>query len=204
MQYDEQRSQSADFRSGADMYNRLSALALCLGCAATHAADNGFYLGLGAERSDFSVANALQSKDAGYKLIAGIRLLDSFGVEANFADHGKAKLPSGVACIALVGTNCPDTTNVRAQTTSAFAVGFLNFPLLDVFGKLGLSLTRAKVSTPGLPTFGVSDTATEIAWGAGAQAHFGSLAVRAEYEQFKFLANQKLNVISASFIYTIL
>jgi opacity protein-like surface antigen len=73
-----------------------------------------------------------------------------------------------------------------------------------LFAKVGLSLTRAKVSTPGLPAFGVSDTATEFAWGAGAQAHFGSLGVRGEYEQFKFLGNQKLNVISASFIYTIL
>jgi hypothetical protein len=92
------------------MFKRLSAVALCLGCAATPAADNGIYLGLGAERSDYSVQNALQSKDTGYKLIAGVRLLDSFSVEVNFADHGKAKLPSGVACIALVGTNCPDTS----------------------------------------------------------------------------------------------
>ena len=129
--------------------------------------------------------NALDNKDTGFKAIAGLRLLDSFGVELNYADHGSASLPSGIACVALVGVNCPSTTYVDATTTSAFAVGFLDFPLLDLFAKAGVSLARGEVRTPGLPSFGFSETDTNFAWGAGAQAHFGSLGARAEYERFK-------------------
>ena len=111
---------------------RLALLSTCLICTAANAADNGFYFGGGVGKSDFNVGNALKNTDTAYKIIAGARLLDSFGVEASYADLGKASLPSGIACIALVGTNCPATTNASAKATSAFAVGFLDFPLLQV------------------------------------------------------------------------
>jgi opacity protein-like surface antigen len=184
------------------MRTGLALATLCIASAAAHAADNGIYLGAGLGRSDFNFDAALKSKDTGFKLIGGVRLLDSFGVELNYADHGKASLSSGIACVAIVGQNCPATTRVDAQTTSAFAVGFLDFPLLDLFGKAGLSLSHTKLTTPGFPTFDTSDTKTKFAWGAGVQAHFGSLAARAEYEQFKLLGDQKLGMVSVSFLYT--
>jgi len=186
------------------MMKRTMALAACCIGASANAADNGFYLGLGAGRSDFNLESALDNADTGLKLIAGIRLLDSFGVELNYADHGKASIPSGIACIALVGVNCPDTTNVKAKTTAAYAVGFLDFPLLDLFGKAGLAKVGGKLSTPGQPTFNFSNDDTDFAWGAGAQAHFGSLGARVEYEQFKLFGDQKLRMVSASLVYTFL
>jgi opacity protein-like surface antigen len=185
------------------MLRRTLMLATCCLGGVANAADNGFYFGAGAGRSDFDVRNALDNKDTGFKAIAGLRLLDSFGVELNYADHGSASLPSGIACVALVGVNCPSTTYVDATTTSAFAVGFLDFPLLDLFAKAGVSLARGEVRTPGLPSFGFSETDTNFAWGAGAQAHFGSLGARAEYERFKLL-DQDLGVISVSLLYTFL
>lgn len=178
---------------------------LALGATGTAAAaDNGFYLGAGATRSDFDLQSALDSKDTGMKLIAGARLLDSFGIEANYIDHGKSVLPSGIACIALVGVNCPDTTNVKAKTTSAFAVGFLDFPLIDLFGKAGYSITSSKLRTPNFPSFDDSDNKGDFAWGVGAQAHFGSFGVRAEYEQFRLIGDEKLGTVSVSFVYTFL
>jgi opacity protein-like surface antigen len=93
---------------------------------------------------------------------------------------------------------------VQAKTTAAYAVGFLDFPLLDLFAKAGLSRVNGKLNTPGQPTFSFSSDKTEFAWGAGAQAHFGSLAARVEYEQFKLFGDEKLGMVSASVIYTIL
>ncbi len=186
------------------MIAKLAAIASCCVAAAANAADNGVYFGLGAGHSDFNIDAALKNTDAGFKLIAGVRLLDSFGVELNYADHGKAGVPSGMACVALVGENCPDTSRVAAKTTAAYAVGFLDFPLLDLFGKAGLARVKGKLTTPGHPDFSFSDDDTGLAWGMGAQAHFGSLGARVEFEQFKLFGDEKLRMISASFVYTFL
>jgi Outer membrane protein beta-barrel domain len=185
------------------MIRRLAVLAACCATGAASAADNGFYLGLGAERSDFNFEGALDNSDTGLKLIGGVRLLDSFGLELDYTDHGKASVPSGIVCAAIVGENCPDTSRIGAKTTAAYAVGFLHFPLLDLFGKAGLARMDGKLTTPNQPDFSFKDNDTDLAWGLGAQAHFGSLAVRAEFEQFK-LFGEKLRGISASLVYTFL
>jgi Outer membrane protein beta-barrel domain len=186
------------------MNRPLALLTLCLASGAATAADNGFYLGGGVGRSDFDLQAPLDGKDTTWKAIAGFRLLDSLGVELNYTNFGKATVPSGIACIALVGTNCPSTTTVEGNALSAFAVGFLDFPVVDLFGKIGLSQGNAKLRTPGFPTFAASDKNTDIAWGAGAQVHFLSLAVRAEFERYKIFGGTKLDMASVSFIYTFL
>ncbi|MEO7775858.1 MAG: porin family protein [Steroidobacteraceae bacterium] len=165
------------------------AAALLVTGAAAHAADNGLYLGVGLNQTDFNIDGAVDDKDNGYKAIVGFRLLDSFGVEANYADHGEAVLASS-----------PVNASVEAKTASAFAVGFLDFPLIDLFAKAGLAYTDAKASVPGLGS--ASDSSTDFAWGAGVQAHFLSFAVRAEYERFE--TDNKFSVLSASLIYTFL
>ena len=45
-----------------------------------------------------------------------------------------------------------------------------------------------------------------MAWGAGIQAHFGSFAVRGEYEQYKYKLNLShgVRLYSVSFLYTFL
>lgn len=179
-------------------------LTLCLASSAATAADNGFYLGAGIGRSDFNLDAPLDSKDTTWKAIAGVRLLDSFGVELNYTDFGKASVPSGVACVALVGTNCPSTTRVEGNALSAFAVGFLDFPVIDLFGKVGFARGNATLRTPGFPAFSASDSGTDLAWGAGVQAHFLSLAIRAEYERYQIFGDTKVSLGSLSFIYTFL
>jgi hypothetical protein len=186
------------------MFRKLIALAFCCAAASAGAADNGFYFGAGASQSKFKVSGALDNQDNGYKAIVGFRVLDSFAVEANYHDHGKSSLPSGIACIALVGANCPATTNVAGKTAAAFAVGFVDFPLLDLFAKLGVASVKTEGRTPGVPSFNFNDTSTELAWGAGVQAHFGSLGARAEFEQFKLRSGVKLDSVSLSLLYTFL
>ena len=186
------------------MFRKILALAFCAMAAAAGAADNGLYVGVGAGQSQFKLGSAIDNQDNGYKALLGFRALDSFALEAGYQDHGKATLPSGVACIALVGVNCPATTSVGAKTASAFAVGFLDFPLLDLFAKAGVASVKTEGRTPGVPAFGFSDTSTEFAWGAGVQAHFGSLGARAEFEQFKLGSGVKLDSVSVSLLYTFL
>lgn len=185
----------------------LTALMIPLATLATApavAADNGVYVGAGIARSSFDLRQSLDDSDTGYKIIGGLRLLDSFGVEVNYADHGNARLPSGIACITLVGANCPAEASLDAKTASAFAVGFLDFPLVDLFGKAGLSYTDSSLRISNLASFGDSDKSADFAWGVGAQVHLGSFALRAEYERFKVFGDRKLESISASFVYTIL
>jgi opacity protein-like surface antigen len=173
------------------------------------AADNGFYFGGGLAYSEFGLDNPLDAQpfddnDNGFKLIAGWRALDSFGVEASYADHGKAVLPTGVVCIQLVGVPCPATVNIDAKTLSAFAVGYLDFPLIDLFAKAGLTSWKVKGSAPGLPGgFSVSEDDTDFAWGAGVQAHLRSLAARLEYENFKLSNDEKLGMVSLSVMWTL-
>lgn len=180
------------------------ALALVCGGGVAAAADNGFYVGIGAGQSNFDLPGAADEKDNGYKGLIGFRILDSFGVEASYADHGKSAVPSGIACTAIIGVNCPTTLNVGAKTASAFAVVFADFPVLDLFAKVGVSNWQVDGSIPGASALNFKQDGTDLAWGAGLQAHFGSLGARAEYEQVKYFGERKLGTISVSFVYTIL
>jgi len=180
-------------------------LGLLASAGLAQAADNGFYLGFGAVQSEYGLDNPLDEqpfddKDTGYKAIAGFRILDSFGVEANYIDHGNAVLPPG-ACVPLVGVPCPDSADVEAKTLSAFAVGFLDFPLIDLFAKAGATSWKIDGTSSG---FSFDDDDIEFAWGVGAQAHFGSIGARLEYENFSVIEDEELGTISLSFLYTFL
>ncbi|HEY7752204.1 MAG TPA: porin family protein [Steroidobacteraceae bacterium] len=190
---------------------RIIALAgLLLVSPLTLAADNGVYLGAGMVQSQYGLSNPgdlepFDDEDSGYKIIAGFRPLDSFGLELDYADHGNATVPSGIVCIQLINAPCPDDTDLEAKTLSAFAVGFLDFPAVDLFAKVGATAWEFKgSSTPAFPAFSIDEDGTEFAWGAGAQAHFGSLGLRLEYEQLNIIEDEKLGTISLSFIYTFL
>ena len=190
------------------MFRHITLAALLAGLAPlAQAADNGFYLGAGYAQSEFGLDNPANAapfddKDAGYKVLAGFRLLDHFGVEASYIDHGEATVPAGVSCIALFNVPCPDTTHASAQTVSAFAVGFLPFPVVDLFAKAGVTSWSVDGRTPGFPDFNSSDSGTDFAWGGGVQAHFGSLGARLEYERFPVAHDADLGTVSLSFIYT--
>jgi len=184
--------------------------ALVIAAPVSQAADNGIYLGAGITQSEYGLDNPLDAepfddKDNGYKLIVGIRPLDNFGVEANYIDHGNATLPTGIACIQLFNAPCPDTVSVSAKTLAAFAVGYLDFPLVDLFAKAGVSSWKFDGhSTPAFSGFDFNEDDTGFAWGLGVQARFGSLGARLEYENFSVIEDEKLGTISLSFTYTFL
>jgi OOP family OmpA-OmpF porin len=172
----------------------------------SHAADNGFYLGAGYAQSEYDLDNPFDAEpfddeDSGFKVIAGFRALDSFGVELNYIDHGDATIPAS-ACGPIFGLTCAGPVRAGAETISGFAVGFLDFPLIDLFAKVGGASSQFDGSG-GLGTR-IDESNFDFAWGAGVQAHFGSLGARLEYERFKIVEDENLGTISLSFIYTFL
>ncbi len=172
------------------------------------AADNGIYLGAGYAQTDYGLTSSpdfttFDDEDSGFKLIAGFRPFDSFGIEVSYIDHGDAMIdgnfcPPGVACPAVV-----DSLRAGAETISGFAVGYLDFPLIDLFAKVGGAAWqfdgRGSSTVSG---FDVDESDFDFAWGAGIQARIWSIAARLEYEQFEVLDDEELETISLSFIYT--
>jgi len=176
-------------------------LTLCLASAGARAADNGFYVGAGAGASNISTDGSGTQSESAYKLIGGFRLLDSLALEVNYLDFGKVSLYDRYPQCG--GQICGVGDTVAPTALSGFLVGFLHFPLLDVFAKLGVAKVEAKTNVSGVST---KDDTTDVAWGAGVQAHFGSFALRGEYEQYKYKLNlgSEVRLFTVSFLYTFL
>ncbi|HKC16980.1 MAG TPA: outer membrane beta-barrel protein [Steroidobacteraceae bacterium] len=87
----------------------------------------------------------------------------------------------------------------RATILSGLLYAPLPLPLLDLYGKVGLSHLRTDVHasvvctangintacSPNFPfpDFALNESTTKFAYGAGAQLKFSALAVRLEYER---------------------
>ncbi len=123
------------------MLRLISLAALLLAVAPlSQAADNGIYLGAGYAQSDYGLSDPgdiedFDDEDGGFKVIAGFRAHDNFGVELNYTDHGDATAPAGDCG----GVACPPGTAaaVGAETIAGYAVGFLALPVVDLFAKVG-------------------------------------------------------------------
>lgn len=168
------------------------------------AADNGFYLGGGVTRTSFDTSSdfiqdapdqfRLDDDDNGFKVIAGIRPLDWFAIEANYIDFGGVSAGND-----LLGGE------IELTGIDAFAVGFIAAPFIDVFGKVGAIRwdADARVRFAG-ETFSDSESGTDFAWGAGIQARLGSLAARLEYERFEVDDTDEVAMITLGLTYTFL
>jgi hypothetical protein len=159
---------------------------------AAQAADNGIYLGAGftkARVDDF--ATQLDFDDESFKIIAGFRPLDSFGVEVNYIDLGRDSVTVG-----------PLTIDGQSKAYAAFAVGYLPIALIDLYAKAGLARWETETTSSALGRF--EDDGTEFAWGAGIQARLGSLAVRLEYESFDVGSSARSELVSVGATWTFL
>ena len=168
--------------------------ALALGATAARADNGMFYVGAGIARnkiSDITVTNS-DLNATSWKAFAGVRPLNAFAVEADYIDLGSQTTQ-------FVDVN----THVQYKAFAGYAVGFLPLPvpILDVFGKVGLARWQQSGSSnasPGSQLFSLSDNGTEFAWGVGAQAHFGMVGGRLEYEAFNIHNTNGANVVSLS------
>jgi OOP family OmpA-OmpF porin len=172
----------------------VAAILLLAASSPLMAADNGFYLGGSVGRSNLQVddigglsAADFDGDDTAFKVIAGFRPLDWFGVEASYVDFGS-----------------PDDRvagqRIKADTdgVSAFAVGFLDVGPFDLYAKLGGINWDSKLSG------GIKADGTDFAYGVGAQFRLLSLSIRAEYEAFDVSDVDDLNMVSVGLTYTFL
>jgi hypothetical protein len=187
---------SARFKEGSMSRSITAAIALCaLFAAPAYAADNGFYVGAGIGQGYVKVdelgLDNFDGDDTGYKVIAGFRPFKLFSVEANYVDLGSAK--DNVAGV-----------NVKADTKGfdAFAVGYLPIPVVDIFAKVGVISWDQDFHLSNVASS--DDSGTDLAYGLGVGAAFGSAAVRAEYERFEIPHTDSVDMVSVSFTWTFL
>jgi OOP family OmpA-OmpF porin len=171
-----------------------------LACSATAgAADNGIYLGASLGRSDVNVDVGLlevDDTDNGFKIIAGIRPLDWFAVEANYIDLGSIDL-----------SDDGDDVSIDSKAITASVLLIKEFKVVDLFAKLGFAKWDSDFSVSEVGS--TSDDGFEPTYGVGVGAHFGSLGLRAEWERFETSSlDDQLDIdfdtISLSFTYTFL
>jgi hypothetical protein len=164
------------------------------------AADNGFYLGGAASdvSSDYSVPTSVgpARDDDGFKLIGGVRPLDSFAIEANYVDLGTTRQPLGVVCITIP---CPTETSIDSRAVSVSAIGMFTLPLVDLYGRVGVARWESERRI----LFAQESEGTDPTYGAGVQLRIGSFAVRVEYERFDF-GDNSADLRSVGFTYTFL
>lgn len=122
----------------------------------------------------------------GWKVLVGIRPISLIGAELGYADFGH---PSAHPLNSLPFDTTADA-HPRATTLSGLLYAPIPAPLLDLYGRVGVSRLRSDVhaiagccSLVPIPPFALSETTTEFAYGAGAQLKFSALAVRLEYER---------------------
>jgi OOP family OmpA-OmpF porin len=168
-----------------------SAFALAAVAPQAAAADNGFYLGAGLTKSEFD-ADELGSDsldDSSFKVIAGFRPLDWLAVEANYID---------------IGSEDDGTFSLDARAITVSGLFIAEVGLIDLYARLGMANWKLDASISGVGS--ASDDGWEPTYGVGVGAHFGSVGVRAEYEQFKLGDDYDadVNTVSLSFTYTFL
>ena len=160
------------------------------------AADNGFYVGLASSEvsSDYAVSSLSSSgadDDRGLKAIVGFRPLDSFAIEANYVDMGETNVPISFP---------PSTLSIDSQALSVSAVGLVALPLVDLYGRIGISSWESEASFLGGTQ---KESGSDPTYGAGAQFRVGSFALRVEYERFD-LDDDSSDLVSLGFTYTFL
>jgi hypothetical protein len=140
-------------------------------------------------------AGSFLAQPLGWKILAGTRPFSFLGAEVEYVDFGDAHHAESGQITGSEG---------EARGGAAFAVGYLPVPMpnLDVFGKVGVARYRAEYHfsgdflnscvfnpaldqcvTIGRTTVSGASDITGLAYGIGAQYHFGVFAVRAEFER---------------------
>lgn len=164
-------------------------------------ADTGFYVGAGYVRAQINnvfgtTGYGFKIDDNAWKAIVGFRPIPPFAVEANYVDLGHQSQ-------GLLGGNNP-SGHADARTFDIFAVGLLPLGPIDLFGKAGgarWSLS-GDLQGPNSTLFALDRNGTSFAWGAGIQAHVGSIGGRLEYEHFDMPYTDGARLFSADVIFT--
>lgn len=174
----------------------LLALAAASCAHATGLFGAGVYAGAGLMRADVNhlLGTGFDIHNTSFKALAGLRF-SLLGAEVDYYHLG-----SQSGSVDNVGG-----IEANARAFGAYAVGYLPIPLpIDIYGKLGLDRWQLSGDSPSPSLFRFSDSGTQLAWGFGAQAHFGHLLGRLEYEHLSITNTDGARVVSLSVIFDIL
>lgn len=147
-------------------------------------ADTGLYVGAGYVRAQ--VNNVFGRTDYDFKIddnawkaIVGFRPIPFFAAEANYVDLGHQSQ-------GLLGGN-PPGGHADARTFDLFGVGLLPLGPVDLYGKAGGARWELSgdLQGPGSSLLALDRTGVNFVWGVGAQAHYGPIGARFEYEHFQ-------------------
>lgn len=173
---------------------------LILWVGSAHAAGlfgTGVYAGAGVMRANVSnlLGAGFDVHNTSFKALAGARF-SVLGAEVDYYHLGSESRAAGAS----------GSVRARAQAFGAFAVGYLPIPLpiIDVFGKVGLDRWQLSGSAPSSSLFRLSDSGTRLAWGVGAQAHFGHLMGRLEYEHLNIGHTDGAHIVSLDVLFNFL
>jgi opacity protein-like surface antigen len=154
----------------------------------------GVYGGAGITQAkvDNFLSTGLDIHNTSWKLFAGVHPSPApIGVEAEYLDFGSQ-------------TNSFAHAESRAFAVDALGYLPLPIPILDIYGKIGLSRWQLSGSILDRRIFGLDDHGTQLTWGVGGQAHFGALAARLEYEHFNINGTDGANVYTLGVLFTFL
>ncbi len=157
----------------------------------------GLYAGAGLMRANVNnvLGTGFDVHNTSFKALAGLRL-SLLGAEVDYYHLGSQSRSLGNL----------GSAQAHARAFGAYLVGYLPIPLpiVDVFGKLGLDRWQLSGDSANPSLFRFSDSGTQLAWGVGAQAHFGHLMGRLEYERLNMAHTNGARVISLDVIFNIL
>jgi len=131
-------------------------------------------------------AYSLRAQNTGYQAALGFRPINLFAAELDYVNFGRA----------YGGVNYADTDGVGVS-----ALGFLPIPLVDVFGRVGVTNLRTDVSSP-YQSFHRSGA--DLSYGIGAGMHWGSLGARVEYQRFDLSIASTMSLTSVGITWTFL
>jgi OOP family OmpA-OmpF porin len=174
--------------------NKMPTVVVAVLGASAASATEGFYLGAAGMQSRFDSSNfdlsQVDNEDTGWKIIAGLRTMPNFAMEAAYMRFGNSTAPA----VAAVGPY-----KAKAKAFAAFGLGIWPAGPVDMFVKAGAARIDA-AGNVGAVYF--SDKKIEFAYGAGLQLNLQSFGLRAEYEKFNTSVIGDLDVISLGFNYT--
>ena len=178
-------------------------LALCSPISASAANLLRFYAGAAVGQADIRANEVaplgFNEHATGWKILVGIRPISLIGAELEYVNFGHPSAQVPLQPQGVFNANIQADAHPRATILSGLLHAPLPVPLLDLYGKVGLSRLRTNVhasvvcSVNGIntacppnfpfPAFDRDETTTEFAYGAGAQLKFSTVAARLEYER---------------------
>lgn len=115
----------------------------------------------------------LKDNDTGYKFYFGHKITDTFALEVGYAGLGKGEISGGGRSVSA------EPRSINAAVVATFPIN----PKFALFGKVGFSQNRTRVSASGVGSFKENDTNTLL--GVGGTFQFSpNMAVVVEFEDF--------------------